>query len=664
MGSSKQSQRRRRGPTRPKQRPLLSGTLRVDARNSGTVETAEGVFFIASGQMYEAMNGDEVQIRRLRGSRGALPLGTVAHVLTRRHQSFVATYVEDGPLRVAVPLDDRLLHDFLVQPSDESVERLGVGHNDLVVARIQAYPTRRAPGVVTLERRLSDEESETVAVEAIIASHDLAVDFPVQAVAEAESLGLDVSSALDDPLRRDIRDRLVVTVDPVDARDFDDALSLEPHPEGGWILGVHIADVSHYVRWGSSLDQAARDRATSVYLVDRVLPMLPERVSCDLCSLRPDEDRLAMTVDLRLGVDGQVVGEDMYPSVIRSRRRFTYGEVDALLEEDALPSEGRADEFTRLFRDLDGLRSLREGIRRERGSIEFVSSEARVALDESGHAVGVTVRRPTRATGVVEEAMLMANEAVARRVEQAKVPGIYRVHEVPDHDSLVALVGPLTEIGCLDGPSKSGLMLGNPHAVQHILDVVHGKPEEELVSSLLLRAMKRATYEPQDIGHYGLGADAYCHFTSPIRRYPDLMMHRALKTVLYRNLKASHRKELEGVVPSICRHSSQMERVASAAAMESQAVKLAEYMGNFIGAIFDGTITSVHSFGMFVRLDETSAQGLLPTRCLGPGWWNFDEGRCELSSDDGEGRYRLGQRVRVRVSSTDPHRGTIDLALP
>ena len=664
MGRAKPSRKRGRGPTRPKQRPLLTGTLRVDGRGSATVETAEGPYFIPAGQAHEAMNGDEVQLRRIRGERGALPLGTVVHVLERHVCSFAATYAEDGPLRVLVPLDDRLLHDFLVDP--EAPMPAGLSSGQTVVARVQAYPTRRAPGVAGVERVISDDEAETVAVEAIIASHDLAVSFSDEVMEEVAGLALDVEGALEDPLRRDLRERFVVTVDPADARDFDDALSLERRPEGGWLLGVHIADVSSYVPWGSPLDLAARERSTSVYLVDRVLPMLPEELSCDLCSLRPGEDRLALTVELALDERGRVVGEEFFPSVIRSRVRLSYDEVDALLEVGEAPAPRQVDgvDLRGLFLAFDEVRSLRQGLRRDRGSIEFVTSEAKVVLDDACRPVGVRVRRPTRATGIVEEAMLLANEAVARKVGAANVPGAYRVHEAPSHDGLAALAATLVEIDCLDASDRSSFVLGDPHAAQRVLDAAAGRPQEELVSSLLLRAMKRAAYEPEDRGHYGLGADAYCHFTSPIRRYPDLVMHRSLKAALRRNLKGTRRRELEAALGTICKHASTMERVAAAAAAESQAVKLAEYLGGFVGEDFRGTVTSVHPFGLFVRLDETHAQGLLPVRELGGGWWNFDDKRLELVSEDDAERYRLGQRVTVRVSGTDPFRGTVDFSLP
>lgn len=666
MGRAKTKRPGRRGPTRSKQRALLSGTLRANSRGAATVETAEGLYYIPADRTAEAMNGDQVQIRPLRGTHGALPLGAVTHVSERHVTSFAGTYLKDGPLRVVVPLDDRLLHDFLVDPADCSPEELGAGDQVLVGARIVAYPTRKAPGIATIERVIGPEESETAAVEAIIVAYDLPVGFSDEVLAEARALRLDIPAALEDPKRRDIRDRFVVTVDPADARDFDDALSIEPLPEGGWLLGVHIADVSAYVRPDTALDRAARERATSTYLVDRVIPMLPEELSCDLCSLRPQEDRLAMTVDLRLDKDGRVVGSDFYPSAIRSKARFAYEEVDGLLATRDSQEQVREVAGVNLygfFKELDQVRRLREKLRRERGAIEFVSVEAKVQLDEACRPIGVVVRKSTPATSLVEEALLAANEAVARAVTVAGIPGAFRVHEAPAEDNLVALVPLLTEIGCLKGSAKAGLIAGDPHAVQAVLDAVRGKPEEELVSSLLLRAMKRAVYAPTDDGHYGLGALTYCHFTSPIRRYPDLVMHRSLKALLNRSMKAGRRRDLAYEIPQICKHSSQMERVAAAASNESQAAKLAEYMGGFVGQEFEGVVVSVQPFGLFVRLRETSAEGLLAVRDLGPGWWNFDENRSELVSEDEQTRYRLGQPIAVKVRATDPLRGKIDFAL-
>ena len=670
MAARKGAKRNHRGPTRPKQRAFLSGTLRVGARGSATVETAEGPFFIPHRRLHEAMNGDQVQVRPIGGYHGELPLAAVVHVSERAVASFAARFVDEGAFQVLVPLDDRLLHDFLVDPADDSPRRAGVRDGDLACARIVRYPTVRAAGVACVERAIGGD-GESVAIEAIVASHDLPVAFAPDVVEQARALRVDVAEALAQPGRRDLRDRFVVTVDPDDARDFDDAVSVEALPEGGWLLGVHIADVANYVAWGSPIDLAARERATSVYLADRVIPMLPEELSCDVCSLRPGEDRLAMTVDLTLDAQGRVSKSAMYPSVIRSKGRFAYRQVDAILAGGAaadapdaavegLP-EGGLEAF---FGALDRIRVLRKGLRRERGAIEFVSTEAKVVLDDGGRPVGVSLRRPTPATSLIEEAMLAANEAVARRLTRAGVPTVYRVHEPPDHDRLAALVPLLDEIGCLEKEARAALVAGDPHAVQGVLDAVAGRPEEELVSTLLLRAMKRAAYAPSDDGHYGLGAAAYCHFTSPIRRYPDLMAHRALKALVAGGMRMAQRRAFEEAVPTICRHSSKMERVAAAASFESQAVKLAEYMGGFIGQVFEGVVSSVHPFGAFVRLVETGAEGLLHTRGLGGGWWSFDGARHVLSNEEAGVALRLGQTVEVRVRSVDAFQGKIDLALP
>lgn len=661
-----------RSPTRSKPRGIPVGTLKATARGTGVVETAEGSFYIPERRMREAMNGDRVQVRPLGDWHAGLPTAAVTGVVERAVTTFAGTYVEDGPLRAVLPIDERLLHDFVVDPADPAPRRLGLRDGDLVCARIAAYPTRRAAGVATVERVLGDAEGETAAIEAVIAAHDLAVDFPPEALDQARRVEADVERALREPGRRDIRTRTVVTIDPDDARDFDDALSVEPLEQGGWRVGVHIADVSAYVGWGSPIDLAARQRATSTYLADRVLPMLPEELSCDVCSLRPREDRLAVSVDLEVDPCGRVVSSDMYPSVIRSNARLTYAQADAVLRGETpfdLPAlepgpDGAVPDLAALLHALDRVRALRQALRRDRGAIEFVSTEARVVLDAAGRPEGVSLRRSTPATLLVEEAMLAANEAVARRLEQTGVPAAFRVHEPPAQDSLEGLVPVLTEIGCLEGGLKARLIAGDPHAVQGVLDAVAGKPEEELVSALLLRAMKRATYEPANWGHYGLGAPAYCHFTSPIRRYPDLLVHRSLKAVLAGGMKAMMRRELEYEMPGICRQSSKMERVAAAAAYESQAVKLAEYMERFIGQTFAGTVTSVQPFGLFVRLDETCAEGLLRTADLGPGRWGFDEARCQLENADDGAHWRLGQRIEVRVRSTDAFRGRVDFALP
>ena len=520
MGRSKKQHYYQKKPhgshagTRAKPHGLITGILRVNSRGAGMVETPEGTFVVSPNRIYEAMNGDTVQLRVLPGAHGEeQPHAAVTHVLDRATETFAARYEQAGSLRVLVALDDRLCHDFLIADDDRSPLVYDVEHGSFVSARILVYPTHKAPGIATIERKINAEEGPIMAIETVIASHDLATDFAQDVLTEAESLKLDLTQALAEPLRRDIRDRFLVTVDPDDARDFDDAVSLEVRKDGGWLLGVHIADVSAYVPWGSKIDLAARSRATSVYLADRVLPMLPEKLSCDLCSLVPNEDRLAMTVDLELDEQARVKTCECYPSIIRSHGRMRYGEVDALLEERAQNSAARGPfignvDLGAFFAGLNHVSKLRQRLRNERGAIEFVTSEMRVLLDDQKNPLDIVQRKSTQATQLIEEAMLMANEAVARRLLPTS-PCAFRVHEPPHADTLQGSMPLLIELGVLPKELRPRFALGDPHAIQGVLDLVKDSPLEDLVSNILLRCMTRAVYEPLNAGHYGLGAEAY-----------------------------------------------------------------------------------------------------------------------------------------------------------
>ena len=460
----------------------------------------------------------------------------------------------------------------------------------------------------------------------------------------------------------------MVTVDPVDARDFDDAVDAHRLEDGGFEVGVHIADVSHYVAWGSSLDAEARARTCSVYLADRVIPMLPEHLCNGLCSLVPQKDRLTMSVILRLDAHGQVVGAQAFPATIRSKARLDYGMVDRLLAgelaaEDLPCAPGLAREVAASLATLDEVARLRREVRRARGSVDFETRETKVTLDADGHPTGVLVRERTRATSLIEEAMLMANEAVAKRLAQAEVTAAFRVHERPAPADLKATLPVLRELGVISPADEGPLVAGDPHAIQDALAAAAGKPGELLVSSLLLRAQKRAIYLPYNEGHYALGAPAYCHFTSPIRRYPDLVVHRTLKALLFGKRDSPEQRQVGRALPQICRSCSEMERTADAAARMSQKVKMAELFSDHIGEDFSGVIMGCERIGLFVTLDESGAEGLLPTHARGPEWFAFDDARMSLTSEDTGRVWRVGQRVAVRVAATNPAKGQIDFTL-
>lgn len=692
MGRGRHSKNGRRGPARSRRLPGLTGTVRVyDAR--AEVETAEGVYRLGSRSMREAMPGDRVYVSLHRGKGGARR-AVVEHVIDRAVAAIVGVFEPAGPLGAVRPLDTRIKQDFFVLPADDSPRRLGVEPGDVVSARIVDYPSRTESGVVTLERRIGDANEPSLGIECVMARYGLVDGYPQAAVDEAASLAVDVEGALGDPLRRDIRDRFAITIDPVDARDFDDAISVARTVRGGWMLGVHIADVSHYVDWESAIDLEARRRSTSVYLADRVLPMLPECLCNDLCSLRPDEDRLAFTVDIELDAQGRVRTYEPYPSVIRSRVRMDYGAADALLREgepdgaalDAA-ARGRAElaveaartngvDLRAFLRNADALARARREIRRKRGSIDFDTPEVHVLLDEAGMPVDIVTRERTAATSLVEEAMLLANECVAEFLADRDLVSAYRVHEDPSPDSLASAAKTLTEFGAVEGGLAAGIMLGDPRAINAAVEDAAGTAFAPQVNALLLRAQQRAVYKSHNEGHYALGARAYCHFTSPIRRYPDLIAHRVLKVALAKHelgkkealaraprLTGKGPQALEAICPQLCRRASDNERAADAAANASQKVKVAQLYASRIGERDTGTVSWISDLGAFVRLDATGAEGLIRMNALGTEWWDFDDVRLTLTGESTGTRVGLGCRVVVEVASVNVLRGHLDLKL-
>lgn len=692
MGRGRHSKNGRRGPARSRRLPGLTGTVRVyDAR--AEVETAEGVYRLGSRSMREAMPGDRVYVSLHRGKGGARR-AVVEHVIDRAVAAIVGVFEPAGPLGAVRPLDARIKQDFFVLPADDSPRRLGVEPGDVVSARIVDYPSRTESGVVTLERRIGDANEPSLGIECVMARYGLVDGYPQAAVDEAASLAVDVEGALADPLRRDIRDRFAITIDPVDARDFDDAISVARTVRGGWMLGVHIADVSHYVDWESAIDLEARRRSTSVYLADRVLPMLPERLCNDLCSLRPDEDRLAFTVDIELDSQGRVRTYDPYPSAIRSRVRMDYGAADALLREgepdgaalDAA-ARGRAElaveaarangvDLRAFLRNADALARARREIRRKRGSIDFDTPEVHVLLDGAGMPVDIVTRERTAATSLVEEAMLLANECVAEFLADRDLVSAYRVHEDPSPDSLASAAKTLTELGAVEGGLAAGIMLGDPRAINAAVEDAADTAFAPQVNALLLRAQQRAVYKSHNEGHYALGARAYCHFTSPIRRYPDLIAHRVLKVALAKHelgkkealaraprLTGKGPQALEAICPQLCRQASDNERAADAAANASQKVKVAQLYAGRIGERDTGTVSWISDLGAFVRLDATGAEGLIRMNALGTEWWDFDDVRLTLTGDSTGTKVGLGCRVVVEVASVNVLRGHLDLKL-
>lgn len=662
---------RRRGNTSgPRKRPeqLLNGTLRIVRAGVATVETDEGTFPVAHGGIREAMHGDVVQVGLVHRGPGG-PQAVVRAVLERATTTLLGIYEQAGPLGAVTPLDGRVTRDFFVLPEDTSAARLGVSEGDVVEARILQYPARGTAGVITLERRVGAHDDVDLLVEAVIASHSLATEFSPSVLEQAEMVRADVEEALThDRDRRDLRDTVTLTIDPTDARDFDDAVSARRLEGGGYAIGVHIADVTHYLPWDSPMDIEARHRTCSTYLVDRVLPMLPERLCNDVCSLKPEEDRLAMSVLLELDRTGAVRDATACPSVIHSRARLDYETADELLvgavTDDELPCAAQwTHDVAEAIRVLDEVAGLRRELRRKRGAVDFETREAKVLLDEAGHPLGVSVRERTHATSLIEEAMLMANEAVAQMLADVEMAAAYRVHERPAPEHLSETLPALNELQLLQPGEAERLVAGDPFVVQDVLRRSAGTPGGFLANAVLLRAQKRAIYLPHNDGHYALGAKAYCHFTSPIRRYPDVIVHRALKALLRGTRESREQRAVAVVLPQLCRTCSDQERVADAAARDSQKAKMAELFAGRVGESYSGIVTGCERYGLFVMLDDSCAEGLLPVRALGDEWFTYDNERMMLRGEESGRVYRLGQRIAVEVSGADPARGQIDFTL-
>ena len=633
------------------------GRIDINYEGYGFVDTQEGTFYIPANRIGGAMNGDVVEVRPRQNARGAGKRreGVVVRVHKRALEYVVGELVIHDPLAAVVPQDPRIKHDVFVDARQCPQAKNG----DIVLARIVDYPTHKAAATGYIVEVLGDKDRPGIDVDIVIHDHGLATEFSAAALEQARSMTPDIEGALAQPGRHDLRSRDVFTIDPADAKDFDDAISID-HVEGLTRLGVHIADVSSYVPWDSSVDICARDRATSVYLVDRVLPMLPEELSCDICSLRPGQDRRAMTCDMYFDDDAKLKKYQIHPSVIRSHRRFTYDEAQAILDaagadatsgkeaQAEATSPQAKDPYANKLMELHKLAQKLLSLRNARGALDFDSAEAKPVLDADGKVMRVDLRTKNDATSMIEEAMIAANECVASHLYRKKLPCVYRIHESPRPKSLEALLPVLKELGY----KISGLGKGEPAAYQALLDQARTRPEGDLVDSMVLRSMERARYSTLPLKHFGLASAHYCHFTSPIRRYPDLMVHRLLKDP----------HSMEGQLDWLAEHSSKMERAAEAAERDSVTLKLCDYLQGQIGQVFIGTISSVLRYGFFVRLDNT-AEGFVrfdPVRCE---HFQFDPKLQTLMGEETGRTYRLGQRVKVRLKQVDMRDRSIDFEL-
>jgi ribonuclease R len=637
---------------------LVVGRLRTIRSGAGFVipdqpektKTKTEDLYIPADGLASALDGDRVVARIERKKRGGRIEGSVVKILERARSTIVGVFHASKNFGFVVPEDSKLARDVFVPPGQEIVPEEG----DVVVVRITSWGNEHLGPAGDIERVLGKLGSPGVDVLAVLYGHELPVEFPDEVVQEAEKLRARGLAEVDLRGRLDMRDQLVFTIDPVDAKDHDDALSVRSAGEGLWEVAVHIADVSHYVTEGSLLDAEALRRGTSVYLVDRVIPMLPEALSADLCSLRPNEDRLALSVLLTLGQDGEVRGNTLHRTIIRSRHKLAYEDAQAVLDN----TKSIDPETDAAVRQLAALaRSLRAA-RAERGSIDFDLPQARVLLNTQGEPTDIQKILRLESHRLIEDFMLLANETIAKTTARAKTPSLYRVHDSPDPARLEQL---------REFVATFGLRLGKrgtpgPKDLQNLIEQVKGRPEETLLSTVVLRSMKQAKYSAENIGHFGLAAKYYTHFTSPIRRYPDLIVHRISAAVYIDRQKPP--ESLNGdLLPEIARIASERERVAVDAERDSIDLKKVEFMQRHLGEEFGGTIASVTAFGCFVLLDDFFVEGLLHVSSLDDDYYVYVENEYALVGERTGRRLRLGDRVRVKVARVDLEERKIDFDL-
>ncbi len=643
---------------------LTAGRLTVRPEGFGFVLVQGGPdLYVPRAGMHGAMDGDTVLAREestrshARGRDPERISGSVVKVLDRARERVVGRFETQEGRKVVLPYDPKV--DAIVRIAEGKTH--GAREGEIVEARLTAFPDARRVAHGVVEERLGFLGEPGVDIEIVLRSYGLPPRFPQPVVEASEKFPEEV--ATEDLLgRRDFRDRRIVTIDGETAKDFDDAVEIE-RTENGFRLGVHIADVSNYVTDGSLLDIEAASRGTSVYFPGRVLPMLPERLSNGLCSLNPRVDRLVLSAILDFDKRGRVQAGQFCKGVIRSAHRMTYTEVARLLETRPSSEDERRygpflDDFRTMAELAAALRARREG----RGAIDFDLPDADIVLDDAGLVVGIVPESRNVAHRLIEEFMLAANEAVAKKLLFDKQPAIYRVHDRPDPDKLTDLRDVLEGFGY---ELKGNLAELPPAAFQKLLKEVQGKPEERLLTDLLLRAQRKAIYSEECRGHYALAAPYYCHFTSPIRRYPDLIVHRQLSRLLSfgRAVSAGDFEAMNQGLAGVARLSSERERRAEQAERESLLWKKIVFMKDKVGRDFDAVVTGVASFGLFVMLKDFFVEGLLPVSALGEDFFVYEEKQHRLRGRSTDVTYRLGDSLTVHLKEIDEVRRRLNFRL-
>ena len=621
------------------------------------IENMKGDVYVAAPNVKEALHGDRVVVRLERHRADGRVEGRIVQILERRNETVVGRFeADDSGLTFVQPFDKRVLTDIHIPRGEDG----GAEPGEMVTVEVTKWGTPTRGPVGRVVEVLGHIDDPGVDIEIILRKHGIPDEHAVEAIQEAGRLG-DTVKDRDTKGRTDFRDRLVVTIDGEDARDFDDAISIARLANGHYWLGVHIADVAHYVKEGGALDTDAYDRGTSVYFPERAVHMFPEALATGICSLRPHVDRLVQSCLMEVNKRGDVVRYEIHDGVINSNERMTYTAVDAILTDRDPETVQRYEALVPMFGLMGELFHILNARRHRRGSVDFDLPEPKVILDEAGLVENIVAHERNIAHRLIEEFMLLANETVARHLETNQMPALYRIHEAPDPLKVLAFDEFVTSLGYSLGAAAGGSV--KPSHFQKLVERIRGAPEERPIALLMLRTMQKARYDAMNAGHFGLAAETYTHFTSPIRRYPDLVVHRMLREQRHARVTADRREELEDDLPEVGRHASEREVRASEAEREILQWKRVRFMADKVGDSFEGYVTGVTSFGLFVELVEHYVEGLVHVSTMADDYYRFSEQSHTLFGENTRKAYRLGDRVTVQVVRVDQERRQIDLAL-
>lgn len=632
----------------PEKFGYVRGKIQAHAKGFGFLipeREGEKDVFIAGSLLNGAMNGDKVIVQVTKEDRGGIRKreGEVVSIIERVNTRIIGEYEDSRNFGFVVPEDTRLTQDIFISKKD----RNGAKSGDIVIVEVTKWPEGRRSPEGYISEVLGKKGDKGLDILTIIKKHGLPEEFPQKVLSFADSIPEEIDEK-EYKRRTDFRDWNMVTIDGEDAKDLDDAVSIERLEDGKFKLGVHIADVSHYVREKNPLDKEALNRATSVYLIDRVIPMLPKKLSNGICSLNPKVDRLTLSCVMTIDKKGKVIAHEIHESIIRTNERMTYTDVTKILKDKDEELIKKYDYLYDDFLAMEELALILNKRRMKRGSIDFEFPEAKITLDKMGKPIDVKPYPREISNRMIEEFMLVCNETIAEDMYWQNLPFVYRIHEDPDEEKLSRFKEFVYNLGY---PMRTNAEI-HPKMMQEILEKVKGKSEETVVSTLMLRSMMKAKYSPECVGHFGLAAKYYCHFTSPIRRYPDLQIHRIIKENLNGKLEGKRISKLKGIVEYASKQSSDREKLAVEAEREVDDLKKAEYMLDRIGEEFEGIVSSVTSFGMFVELPST-IEGLVHITSLEDDYYVYDEDHLSLIGERTKRIYRLGDSVKVKCSRVD-----------